>query len=312
MSRSPGHPRVVSLLPSATELLCAIGAEDLLVGRSHECDWPPNVAGRPALTSQTTHGADSASIDAEVKNSVASGRPLYAIDVDLLNALEPDVILTQDLCEVCSLDLETVRRVADRLPKKPTVVSLDPKDIFGVLDDLLVIGDAVGRTRDAEAAMVALRSRYWSAVDYVNPYVPGPEVLFLEWIEPPFVGGHWTPLLIEAAGGQHSLNRGREKSRQVAPEEILAAAPRRVVICPCGFDLPRVRRELPALRRQRWWPLVESTISDQSDAIVLVDGNQMFSRPGPRLVDAFEWLVSWLNDRPQLRPSGFPVEPLPR
>jgi ABC-type Fe3+-hydroxamate transport system substrate-binding protein len=146
----------------------------------------------------------------------------------------------------------------------------------------------------------------------VNPYVPGPEVLFLEWIDPPFVAGHWTPQLIEAAGGRHSLNPAKAKSRVATPEEILEASPQRVIVCPCGFALDRVRSEAPALLGQRWWPLLSATLPPRADAIVLIDGNQMFNRPGPRLVDAFEWLVGWLNDRPELIPEGFPVEPLPR
>ncbi|MBL9147965.1 MAG: ABC transporter substrate-binding protein [Phycisphaerae bacterium] len=303
-------PRVVSLLPSATELLCAVGASDLLVGRSHECDWPPSIADRPVLTAQRTHGGSSAEIDAEVRASLAEGASLYTLDVERLAALAPDVILTQDLCDVCSIDLNTVRAVAARLPTRPTIVSLNPKGIFEVFDDVLTVGAAVGRDRDAEAAMVALRNRYWQAVDYVNPYVPGPEVLFLEWMDPPFVGGHWTPQLLENAGGRHSLNPPLAKSRQAAPEEILEAMPERVVICPCGFDLARIRAELPALRATRWWPLLPAVLSGSPGSVVMVDGNQMFNRPGPRLVDAFEWLVGWLNDRPSLIPPGFPVEAL--
>ena len=159
--------------------------------------------------------------------------------------------------------------------------------------------------------MVALRDRYWRAIDFVNPYVSGPEVLFLEWTDPPFVGGHWTPQLIEAAGGQHSLNPAKAKSRQATAEEIVAAMPERVVICPCGLGLDRIRAELSNLTSQRWWPLLPAVMAKRTDAVVLVDGNQMFNRPGPRLVDAFEWLVGWINDRPELIPMDFPVESLP-
>lgn len=311
-------PRVVSLLPSATELLCEIGAGSLLVGRSHECDWPHTVADRPILTGQRTggHGStpeaavDSKSIDAEVRASLSAGQSLYTLDIERLTSLAPDVILTQDLCDVCSIDLATVRRVAATLPHPPLVVSLNPKDLFAVFDDLLTVGAAVGRERDAEEAMVALRDRYWRAVDYVNPYVPGPEIAFLEWMDPLFVGGHWTPQLIEAAGGQHSLNRPASKSRQVAPEDLLAAAPERLIVCPCGYGLEAIRRELPALVSQRWWPMLPAVLGGTPEHLVAVDGNQMFNRPGPRLVDAFEWLVGWINDRPELIPNDFPVRRL--
>jgi ABC-type Fe3+-hydroxamate transport system substrate-binding protein len=307
-ARYLGTMRVVSLLPSATELLVEIGGAELLVGRSHECDFPPSLGHLPVLTKARTHGGDSAAIDAEVSASLASGQSLYELDERLLADLAPDVILTQDLCAVCSIDLRSVERIAASLPSKPRILSLDPKTVFDVFDDLLKVGEAVGRAEAAERAMVALRARYWSAVDFVNPYVPGPEVLFLEWCDPPFVGGHWTPGLIEAAGGRHSLNKLGAKSRRVSPEEILEAAPERVIVCPCGFDLARTRVDFTALEKTRWWPLLPAVIDSPRRSIALVDGNQMFNRPGPRLVDAFEWLVGWLNLRDELVPKGFPVE----
>lgn len=304
--------RVVSLLPSATELLAASVGEDLLprmlVGRSHECDFPAGLERIPVLTKARTHGGASAAIDAEVSAALASGASLYELDEQLLAELAPDVILTQNLCEVCSIDLRTVERVAASLPKRPIVVSLDPKSVFDVFDDVLRVGEACGVADRAERAMVDLRARYWSAVDFVNPYVPGPEVLFLEWCDPPFCGGHWTPALIEAAGARHSLNSAGAKSRRVTPEEILETAPERVVIAPCGFGLDRVREDLALLEKTRWWPLLPAVLEAKPGSIALVDGNQMFNRPGPRLVDAFEWLVGWLDGREALVPRDFPVE----
>ena len=300
--------RVVSLLPSATELLVAVGGRAQLVGRSHECDFPVDLADIPVLTAARTHGGASAAIDAEVSAALAGGQSLYTLDERMLAELAPDVILTQDLCEVCSIDLRSVERAAATLARPPRIVNLNPKSVFDVFDDLLRVGAACGLDAEAERAMVELRARYWTAVDFVNPYVPGPEVLFLEWCDPPFVGGHWTPSLIEAAGARHSLNAGGAKSRRVTPEEILESAPERVAICPCGFDLARVREELAALEKTRWWPLLPAVLDARPGAVALVDGNQMFNRPGPRLVDAFEWLVSWINDRPELCPERFPVE----
>jgi len=312
MSAHPG-PRVVSLLPSATELLCEIaGGDKLLVGRSHECDVPASVGDRPVLTAARTRGVhaggDSASIDAEVRAVLAAdgggAQSLYTLDETLLRSLRPDVILTQDLCEVCSIDLGTVRRVAASMDPQPTIVSLNPASIEDVFDDLLRVGAAVGLERDAEVALVALRESYWSAVDFVNPYVDGPEVLFLEWIEPPFVAGHWTPQLIEAAGGRHSLNPAGAKSRVATPEAIVAAQPQRVIVCPCGLDLAAIHKELPRLEATKWWGALPAVADGH---VMLVDGNLMFSRPGPRLVDAFRWLVSWINDRPELTPPKFPA-----
>ena len=305
--------RVVSLLPSATEVLCAIGGESLLVGRSHECDHPASVSDRPVLTSARTQAITSAEIDAEVRATLGSEEApsLYHLDGETLASLAPDVILTQDLCEVCSIDLGTVRSIVADLDPRPTIVSLDPHTVWDVLDDLLKVGRAVGLEPEAEAAMVAAREAYWTAVDFVNPYVPGPEILFLEWMDPPFVGGHWTPALIEHAGGRHSLNEPGEKSRQVTAEDIVASQPDRVVICPCGYDLEAIRRELPELRRQDWWNALPAVADADPSSVMLVDGNQMFNRPGPRLVDAFRWLVAWINDRPEVAPSDFPAVPLP-
>ena len=300
--------RVVSLLPSATELLCAAGGGALLVGRSHECDFPADLGHVPVLTRARTHAGSSAAIDAEVSASLAGGAGLYELDERQLAELAPDVILTQSLCDVCSIDLRTVERVAAGLPRRPLIVNLDPKSVFDVFDDLLRVGEAAGCGEAAERAMVALRARYWSAVDFVNPYVPGPEVLFLEWADPPFCGGHWTPALIEAAGARHALNTAGAKSRRITPEEILESAAERVVVCPCGFDLERTRLEHGLLTRTRWWPLLPAVLEAKPGAIALVDGNQMFNRPGPRLVDAFEWLVGWINGREELVPEGFPVE----
>lgn len=303
--------RVVSLLPSATEILCAIGAGDLLVGRSHECDWPPAVLSLPVVTGQrgrspTGVGA-SAAIDQAVRETMASGDSLYRIDEGLLTSLRPDLILTQDLCDVCSVDLATVRRLCESMHPKPTVLSLNPSSFWDVLDDILRVGDAVSRAREAQAEMVRLRERWWTIVDHVNPFIDGPEVLFLEWMDPPFVAGHWTPQLIEAAGAKHSLNKAGAKSRVASPEEILEAAPERIIIAPCGYSIEQIRAQLGELQRQRWWSLLPANLGP-SGRVAIVDGNQMFNRPGPRLVDAFGWLSGWLNDRPELVPERFPVE----
>ena len=303
--------RVVSLLPSATEILCRIGGEDLLVGRSHECDWPPQIKDRPILTGQRTPSpigiGASAQIDQSVRASLGAGQSLYTVDEQQLRDLRPDVILTQDLCDVCSIDLQTVRAIAGTMNPAPIIVSLDPKSIWDVLDDCLKVGETIGRSHQAAQAMVELREGWWTAVDHVNPFIEGPEVLFLEWMDPQFVGGHWTPQMIVAAGARHSLNPAGAKSRVVTAEEIIESSPQRIIVCPCGYGLSSIRAEMQTLRNQKWWPLLPANL-DGHGRVALVDGNQMFNRPGPRLVDAFRWLTGWINDRPELIPDGFPVE----
>ncbi|MCA9282802.1 MAG: ABC transporter substrate-binding protein [Phycisphaeraceae bacterium] len=320
-------PRVVSLLPSATESLCHIGGEELLVGRSHECDTPVTVKDRPVLTSQTTTFTTSAEVDRAVSDALNSGTPLYRLDSRRVQELRPDVILTQDLCAVCSIDLNAVRKLAAEMNPAPAVVSLNPATFEDVLDDLITIGRAVGLEDQASDALIALRQRFFAASDFVNPYATVGSVVFLEWTDPPFIGGHWTPQLIERAGAAHPLNatvpmegagsgaggqmahRTAGKSVRVPPEAITALNPDHIIICPCGLDLPHTRREADALMRQ---PRFASLRAVRNNRVALVDGNQMFNRPGPRLVDAYEWLVGWLNDVPRLIPDGFPWESLAR
>ncbi|MCC6909792.1 MAG: ABC transporter substrate-binding protein [Phycisphaerales bacterium] len=299
--------RIISLLPAATEMLGAIGALDLLVGRSHECDWPPRVRSLPALTSQRLDSsAGSAEIDRAVREHLASGAGLYVLDEPQLEALEPDVILTQDLCAVCSIDLRSVERLAATLEPRPAIVSLNPASLEDVFDDLLRVGRAVHRERAAERAVVALRERYFAARDHVNAYEPGPSVVFIEWLDPIFVGGHWTPQLIEAAGARHPLNEPGQPSRVASPDELVALEPDVLIIAPCGADLGWTQRELATVESQPWWRELPAV---RTGRIAIVDGSQMFNRPGPRLVDAFEWLVGWLHGIDRLMPRDFPWRP---
>lgn len=315
--------RVVSLLPSATEILCRIGGADLLVARSHECDFPQDILDRPVLTSQRTSFTTSAEVDRAVRDALGEGQGLYRLDAEGLRAQRPDLILTQDLCEVCSVDLETVRRLASSMDPSPEVLSLDPWSLEDVFDDMLRVGGALGRRGQATDAVVQLRERFHRAAECVNPFTDPAPVLFLEWLDPLFCAGHWTPGLIERAGGSHPLNptmareqtggiattvrRHAAKSIQITPERAEAIHPEAVILCPCGLDLATVRREAARLLDQEWFT---GTPAFGSGRVALVDGSQMFNRPGPRLVDAFEWLVGWLNDRPELIPSDFPWEPL--
>lgn len=320
--------RVVSLLPSATETLCRIigsgkgfGVE--LVGRSHECDFPAGVMDRPVLTRAASAFADltSSEIDRAVSSSLGEGRSLYEVDGALLQDLRPDLIITQDLCSVCSIDLASVRRLASELRSQPAILSLNPQSFEDVLDDVLRVGEAIGLPDRATETVVALRERFFRSSEWVTPYVEGPRALLLEWTDPPFVGGHWTPQLIERAGASHPLNptqvmpgagagegghmafRVAGPSRRTTPEAIQAMAPEAIVVAPCGYDLARTERDHASLREQTWWRALPAV---RDGRVALVDGNQMFNRPGPRLVDAFEFLVGWLNDRPELIPEDFP------
>lgn len=319
-----GGPRVVTLLPSATELVCLLGAERWLVGRSHECDWPPSVRDVPVLTSQTTEHdsehTDPAAIDRQVREQLAAGLPLYRVDEELLRSLKPDVIITQDLCAVCSIDLASVQRLAVSMSPPPTIVSLNPTTIEGVIDDVLTVGRALGLDARAMTEAVKLRERFAAAGEFVNPYEEGPNVAFLEWTDPIFIGGHWTVQMIERAGGRHVLNpsvptenagaavgpqhaqRRAGKSIAVPVEILVASRPDVLIVCPCGLDLAATRHAVAELAKKSWWRELPAV---RNGRVALVDGNQYFNRPGPRLAEAFEWMVGWLQGRPGLVGEGF-------
>ncbi|MDX2115095.1 MAG: ABC transporter substrate-binding protein [Planctomycetota bacterium] len=320
--------RIVSLLPSATEMLCLIGGRDLLVGRSHECDFPKDVLSVPALTGQLIDpGAAPAEIDRQVSEALSSGRSLYHLDAARLQALKPDLIVTQDLCEVCSIDLASVRAAAARIDPPPTVLALNPISVEGVFDDLLTLGRATGLEERARTALVRLRERFFAASDYVNSFAHRPSVAFLEWTDPLFAPGHWTPQLIERAGAAHPLNptealpgagagaggqmahRVAGKSRRVTADEVVASAPEFLIVCPCGVGLAQIPAHLALIEREPWFRELPAV---RAGRVALVDGNHMFNRPGPRLVDAYLFLVGWINDRPELIPDEFPWMPAVR
>ncbi len=328
------HPtplRVVSLLPAATEILARVGGIDRLVGRSHECDHPPGIDHLPVLTAQRAaydpqSGVGAAEVDAQVRAAMDDAGSLYTIDADTLKALAPDVILTQDLCPVCAVDLDAVREIAEDIGagsgSAPEVIALAPETIEGVWDDHLAVGRAVGLEADAAQAVFELKSRWITAESFVNPYTEGPIVGFLEWTDPLFVAGHWSAQMIERAGGRHPLNecvprqnagaaagmqagqRVAGKSIRVSPEAFAATRPEFLVVCPCGLSLDEALTETERLARGApWWGDLPAV---RAGRVAVVDGNEMFNRPGPRLADAFEWLVGWLNDRPELIPESFP------
>ncbi len=322
--------RIVSLLPSATESLLAItrlpsNPLAQLVGRSHECDFPPSddLNRVPILTASKTRFESSAQVDRAVSAQQATGESLYALDAERLAALRPDVIITQDLCRVCSIDLNTVHGVVAGMSPRPQVVSLNPTTVEAVFDDMLTIGRAIEMEEAAAAVVGSLRERMYRAEEFVTPFAAAPTVAFLEWTDPLFVGGHWTPQLIERAGGLHPLNptaapesagaaagpvgqtlRAAGPSIRVPAEVIAAIRPEFVVVCPCGLSLEQAWKETALLSQQAWWQELPAV---RAGRVAVVDGNQMFNRPGPRLVDAFEWLVGWLNERPELIPAGFPL-----
>jgi iron complex transport system substrate-binding protein len=320
--------RVASLLPAATELLCFLGARELLIARSHECDFPPDIGSLPVLTRPLIDpGPAPEFVNQPVREAPQTGTPgssLYTLDVERLVGLRPDLILMQDPPNLAAIDLHTLQAAICRLDPAPRILRLEPQTIEDVFEDLLRIGQAFGRESAAAAALVSLRERFFRAADYVPPFAAAPVVAFLESTEPLIIGGRWIPQLLERAGAAHPLNPTRavahagaaagpmQASRRAGasvrlPPEMLAAVnPACLIVCPRGVVLHAVREATAALAQQPWWPGLPAV---RNRRIAIVDGSQMFSRPGPRLVDAYQWLVGWLNDRPDLIPADFPWEP---
>jgi iron complex transport system substrate-binding protein len=288
-----GSPqRIVSLLPSATEILCALGLRDRLVGVSHECDWPEDVAALPAVTrSRIPKGLASSAIDGLVREQLASERALYHLDLPLLERLAPDLLVTQALCDVCAVAADEVEAAACALPGVPRVLNLEPMSLADVFTTLRLVGEATGVTATANRVVAGLESRI-DALCALLKDQPEPRVAFLEWVDPPFNGGHWTPELIALARGVDVFGAAGQPSRMRSLAEIEALEPDVVVIACCGFGIPRAAEDLPGLVAVPGWLSLPAV---RTGRVYLTDGNHYFNRPGPRLVDSLEILARALH-----------------
>lgn len=285
--------RIVSLVPNATEILFAIGAGDLLVGVSHECDFPPAARKLPVLTgSALAPGLAPAQVDAAVSAQLSSGRSLYTLDERALAELDCDLLFTQELCPVCAVSTAQVDGAIAPLPKCPEVVSLDPQRLEDVLADILHVGARVGRKHDAGALVDALRAR----LDAVERSARGrarPAAVALEWLDPPFLGGHWVPQMLAIAGFRDPFAVAPgERSRRATWEEIAAADADWLLAMPCGFDEKGTAGELAKLAGH---PVYSTLRAVRAGRVAPLDANGCFSRPGPRLVDGVETLAALLQ-----------------
>ncbi|HEY8582135.1 MAG TPA: cobalamin-binding protein [Capillimicrobium sp.] len=289
--------RIVSLVPHATELLFAMGVGDQVVGVTHECDHPTEALELPHVTAdRLPPGLSAAEIDAAVRERTERGEAIYELDTELLAELEPDLIVTQALCPVCAVSYDDVRAIAERLESKPKVVALDPKTFGETIGDVKTLAQATD-AREGALLLIASISR---RVDAVKRAVEGAEpvpVAALEWLDPVFAAGHWTPQLIEMAGGWDVLGLTGEHSEQVSWETVAAAEPEIVVCMPCGYDLGRAHEEASAFA-----PRLAGLGARR---VVAVDATATFSRPGPRLVDGLELLAHVLH------PDRVPEAPTP-
>ena len=293
--------RIVSLLPSATEIVHAVGLGDRLVAVSHECDFPTAVRGLPRVTRSLlpAAAATSAAIDAAVRDRVRQRQPLYALDAALLADLRPDLVVTQALCDVCAVAEGEVANAIARLPGPPRVLTLEPHRLGDVLDGMQAVADAAGASEAGRGAVAGLRRRIDAVAERSAAIAVRPRVMLLEWLDPPFTAGHWSPEIVALAGGVEVLGRAGERSRAVEWEAIRAADPEVLVVACCGFDVARTRAELPLLTGR---PGYGELACVRTGRMHVVDGNAFFSRPGPRLVDAVEALAHLLH--PDVHPPA--------
>jgi iron complex transport system substrate-binding protein len=280
--------RIVSLVPNGTEILFALGAGAQVVGVSHECDYPEEARRRPILTgSALAPRMSAAEVDAAVAAQVASGASLYTLDEARIAELAPDLVVTQNLCPVCAVSTAQVDGAIRPLPRCPDLLSLDPRSLEDVLSDIRRVGAATGRAAEAEA-LVANLERRLAAVRARVAGRPRPRVAALEWLDPPFAGGHWVPEMIAIAGGEDALNRPGEGSRRLSWDEVAAADPEVVVAMPCGYDAAGAQAQIDLVADRPEWRRLRAV---QAGRVAAVDANGCFSRPGPRLVDGVERLA---------------------
>ncbi len=283
--------RICSLLPSITEILFELGLGDDVVGVTHECDWPVQAKSRVKLTRNRIWEANlsSSEIDEQVRRQVGS---LYELDAVALANLRPDLILTQSLCPVCAVDESEVRSVAATLPGSPAVVSFRPTCLNEILDSI----EQIGRLTGAGAASHKLQTRFYSVIGQVqtalHELANRPRVAVLEWTNPPFACGHWTPELVSLAGGNEMLGRTGQPSRRVAWQDLWLADPEVLLIAPCGFTMDRAMQDIPVLEQQTGWKNLAAT---RSNRVFVTDGSAYFNRPGPRIMDSLQILASVIH-----------------
>jgi len=294
--------RIVSLLPSATEILFALGFDQEIVGVSHECDFPPQARNkRVVIQSRIPKDAAPLEIDRLVREYVSRGESLYAVDAQALEELAPDLIITQDLCHVCAASPDDLGAALARFAERPEVLCLNPQDLGDVWRDILWVGEQTRRGRAAEALLERIGERLGSLEQIVADRAERPRVAFLEWLQPFYVGGHWVPEMIELAGGRDVLGRVHTPSFRVTLEDIAAAAPEIILISPCGYGAEQARNEYLSMARPHEWNAIPAV---QSGRVYALEANSYFSRPGPRLITGIEALAKVFQPSMKVGPEA--------
>lgn len=284
--------RICSLLPSATEIVYALGLGDSLAGVTHECDFPAEARTKPQLIRPRVDTTTSArEIDRQVRALVARGESLYVVDDEALQRIAPDLILTQDLCHVCAASPDDLAAALRKLPQQPRVITLTPHMLAEVWADIRTVGRATGRLAEAEALVGRLEGRVAAVARAASRALP-PRVLCLEWLDPPYVAGHWVPEMVAKAGGVDVLGRAGEPSFAVTWEQATATGPDIVLVMPCGYGAEKAAAEFTQMPRPPGWSDLPAV---REGRVFALDASSYFSRPGPRLADGVEILAQLLH-----------------
>lgn len=281
--------RIVSLLPSATEILFALGLDAEIVGVSHECDFPPRARERRVLIqSRIPHGLSAREVDTLVRQFMARGESLYSVNGEVLRELDPDLVVTQDLCHVCSASPEDLAAILRDFAKSPKVLCLNPQNLSDVWRDVMLVAQATARVTAAEKVLHEIRERLDGVQRQVEKITVRPRVAFLEWLEPFYVGGHWVPEMVALAGGDDVFGKIGTASFRVELKDIVAAAPEIIVVSPCGYDAAQARREYEAMAHPPKWTTIPAV---KNGRVYAFEANSYASRPGPRLAMGVEALA---------------------
>lgn len=297
--------RIVSLLPSATEIVCALGLEPDLVGVSHECDFPDDIGRLPTVTSSMIDKYQSSrQIDEQVRQQLQTSTALYTLDLELLESLRPDLIVTQALCDVCAVSANDVEYAIQQLPGKPHIINLEPANLADVIDTVERVGVATERVNEAQRLIQEMRERSARVRETCRNQPSKPRVVCLEWLDPPFNAGHWTPELVELAGGISVTGVRHQPSHTITWQDIAAARPDILFIACCGFSVERTLEDLLSLDENHE---LRNLACWRNKRVFVADGNHYFNRPGPRLIDSLEILADAFHPRLGLLSDRIPA-----
>lgn len=281
--------RIVSLLPSATEILFALGLDREIVGVSHECDFPEQARTKPVVIhSRLPGGASPVEIDRLIREYVSRGESLYTVEVEKLEQLHPDLIVTQDLCHVCAASPDDLSTALTHLDRRPEVLTLNPRELGDVWRDILLVGEATCRGSQAEDLVAGIGKRQGILEGLLDRSVRRPRVAFLEWLEPIYVSGHWVPEMIRSAGGEDAIGSAGKPSFRVHLQDVVEAKPDVLLIAPCGYSAKQARQEYESLALPDQWNAMPAI---QNNRVYALEASSYFSRPGPRLVSGIEILA---------------------